>query len=109
MADPIPPALTAEEWAAAYARETDASLGFHPLHTELVQAADFGRYAQAAALANAALPDGDPRKLTHEDLEELRDLMQPGSDAALRHAETQAALGRITAKLAALLPPRGTR
>jgi len=50
------------------------------------------------ALANAALPDGDPRKITHADLAALWSVGYP------KHID-RAGLARLYGKLAAILPP----
>lgn len=56
------------------------------------------------ALANAALPDDDPRKITREDVAWLNDAAQHLD--RLRLVDDDAAdAQRLAAKLAALLPP----
>lgn len=66
-----------------------------------------GEIPKAIALANAALPDDDPRKITARDVGLLRDIAV-GLDAA---TDIPGAMGcgrtlvRIADKLAALLPP----
>lgn len=73
------------------------------------------------ALANAALPDGDPRKITREDVRRIYEAIADAKDQQYRHInfaandtnremwdmwETKARLlAEVTAKLAALLPP----
>lgn len=99
----IPPAVSDAEWVAAYEREPHASLGFHPVHLELVQAADFGRYHQAVAFANAALPDEHAGKLTWA----MVDLLTRRSGDSVFDAEV-GALRAIRDAIAALLPPRET-
>jgi hypothetical protein len=92
----IEPALTPEEWqalpdaAAAVAVMALPSLRRQPERMQIVM-----------ALANAALPDDDPRKITWEDVYALRnwDLLDEG--------KTQLYLKRLAAKLAAFLPPEG--
>lgn len=92
----IPPALAPEEWHDAVAHgfrhdvpALDASSAPELLHYSM-------------AMANALLPDGDPRKLTQADA------------AALWLAAHQlsgtiagATCAAVAAKLAALLPPAG--
>lgn len=106
MTNPIvPPALTDDEWAAAFAPEVGIRLGFNEVHTELVQAADFGRWHAAMALANAALEDGDPRKLARRHVLLLR------RQAAILRSEGEtdraAANEALADTLGALLPPEG--
>lgn len=103
MTDEIPPALTADEWA---------EIRTHPLPwgpSELIgEYASEGEYAKALALANAALPDGDLRKITREDVVKLRSIA--ADMRAERPADTWAddadVLEALAAKLAAILPPR---
>jgi|GEM_PF-6715996 len=104
MIDPsIQPALTDDEWIAAYEPEEMASLGFEAVHSELVVAADHGRWHQAMAFANAALPHGDSRKLTWDHVQWLRE------EAALDFHDGRVAQGRrkmaLAALIVALLPP----
>jgi hypothetical protein len=95
----LAPALSPEEWVAAYEPEYDATLGFHPLHTELVAAADHGHYHKAAALANAALPAGSPAQLTSETVSRLR-----GAAMMLRRVATAVQAGsQLDASVAELL------
>jgi hypothetical protein len=103
----ILPVLTPEEWAAAYIREPNASLGFHQLHTELVHAADVGNYAGAAALANAARGDDDAGKLRYEDVVALRRIMSSLTTYSAGADEDIPAAERLANKLAAMLPPEG--
>ena len=99
----VPPALTAEEWAASDERQEMASLGFEAVHSELVTAADHGRWHQALAYANAALPKADPRKLTGEQVAWLR------GEAVLDLGAGRAEAGRrklaLASVIAAILPP----
>lgn len=101
----IPPALTADQWA--YWLRDPSNLKYH-----LDSACDHVAYdihlsrPALAALANAALPDGDPRKITREDLAPIgvaRDWFAMSGDTEARDV-----LARLYAKLAALLPPEGT-
>jgi hypothetical protein len=111
----IPPALTAEEWARA-ARS---------IYGDIPQAADVYRDAilydgaarwdgpgaataahGLAALANAALPAGDPRKIAPEDVALLRLIAEASFELDGPRSETGARIAALAAKLAALLPPR---
>jgi hypothetical protein len=106
--EPIPPALTDEEWAAAFVPETDARLGFNDVHSELVQAADFGRWHAAMALANAALEDGDRRKLTRDHVKLLRaQATILRSEREVERAEANDALADVLEAI--LLPVPETR
>ena len=117
MTERIEPALSAEEWAAAYAPEGNASLGFEAVHSELVQAADNGRWHKAMALANAALPNADPRKLTARDVQllevageilgERERQVTPTADDLDELRSTIHDLAVLSTKLAALLGPEG--
>ncbi len=79
MEDSIAPALSAEEWAF----RSGITLGVH------------GSLPRMIALANAALPDDSPYKITRGDVDALR----------LESGPSEAFLFRLAAKLAALLPP----
>ena len=103
MSNELEPALSAEEWAditryGVVVSEIDVG----PFH--------FGTNSSdesLLALANAALPDESPYKITPEDSRFLEQI-------ALAHAEsgeywqtrTAARLRAIALKLAALLPPK---
>jgi hypothetical protein len=89
----IRPALTPEEWTIVeaekgYATEERADL--------------IGRSSGYARIAiyNATLPDGDPRKITRDDVRAL----DGWADYIDRH-DPPPALKALAAKLAALLPP----
>jgi hypothetical protein len=75
-------------------------------HAVAIPSAD--NFHRVAALALSALPVGDPRKLTWEDVEAARAMGDADMDAAdsmdtsPRHAPI---LWRLAAKIAALLPP----
>jgi hypothetical protein len=115
MSQHVEPALTSAEWAAAYAPEGDASLGFEAVQSELVEAADHGRWHKAVALANAALPPEDPRRITARDVqliemagEVLGDYARAVEPASEAREEIRASihdLAVVGTKLAALLPP----
>ena len=95
MTDRIEPALTPDQWARYWmeaeemVRDTDATVQDY-------LAREYPNPAREIALANAALPDDDPRKITRADVHELAYMAdQTDNDALLR----------IAAKLDALLPP----
>lgn len=77
MTDRIVPALTPEEWANA---DPTSLHGFDDggIYVNMGRTIDerdvSGRPAALLALANAALPDDDPRKITREWLNSLRSL-----------------------------------
>jgi hypothetical protein len=81
VTDPITPALTAEEWAAwkegRGAGETLFLVNVNSGPDDPVWGQSFSAHPPAAliALANAALPDDDPRKITREKLVALRDCL----------------------------------
>lgn len=93
----VRPALSAGEWA-----ELD-HYPASPSTLEDVQTLPLidDRH-RAVALANHALPDGDPRKITRADVDALRDDL---SDHPDDRARQEAVLRRIADKIAALLPP----
>jgi hypothetical protein len=127
----IPPALSADEWAAReVVRQTQAAefsfvqfdpdgwlaIGARRLERQEPDGLRVGGQSTIVpalmALANDALPDGDPRKLTRADVEALDIAVQYdeglcfehgsiGHDDAMRHARLHA----LAAKIAALLPP----
>jgi hypothetical protein len=109
----IPPALTAEEWAKTDIRRGDftAHIG-HWGDDELVVDDVTGENSvpvpadalpAVIALANAALPDGDPRKITRDDLLNLSADLDTA--AGERGSACEMASWPLYAKLAALLPP----
>ena len=87
---PIPPALTAEEWKR---------------RITISEACD--RYSEAAviALANAALPDDDSRKITWAMVEALRGCAGDFETSSKSHS-CYRNLHRIADVLASYLPPR---
>lgn len=111
----IPPALTPEEWAKV---QRDTLMPYDAF--DAISAFGMSRPSNAdsavalIALANAALPDRDPRKITRADVDALRQLagtvriptgdgmtfLTPGGGPPWATA--------LAAKLAALLPPEGT-
>lgn len=98
MTDPIEPALTPEEWK----NEGDPVVdGYIDWDTQIVdvrsRALDDKRFIPGLiALANAALPDDDPHKITREMVRLLRDT-----------AEEYDYLTPIADALASYLPPEG--
>ena len=97
----VPPALTADEWTHAKA---DGYRHDGPAHDEHTAP---GVLHYSMAMANALLPHGDPRKITHADVnaariaaEQLARLAEPGQEGPGSDG-----LLRVAAKLAALLPP----
>jgi hypothetical protein len=102
----IPPALTAEQWerwtrgeTIELARSRGARVTRHP--------ATYSSYVHPhadMALANAALPDGDPRKITHGRVQLLRDYAAFFRREGLEHPRL-AEMDAFADALAALLPP----
>jgi hypothetical protein len=96
----IEPALTAEEWqalpdaAAAVAVMALPSLRRQPERMQIVM-----------ALANAALPDGDPRKITRAHVRMLESLRAAINKQRKENFEGVALLDELIASLSALLPP----
>lgn len=112
----VPPALTPEEWAhrsgdigprvtrghaEVYVVRADGVVN----QSDLVSIAHRGvcavgtsEVAALMALANAALPDGDPRKLTRADVRLVEDVFGEAWDDI-------PAYRALAAKLASLLPP----
>lgn len=95
MADPIPLALDAAEWAHALDEEVREGLAY-----EVTYLWGRSRPAAAIALANAALPDDDPRKITREDVDNLRGILS--GDA---WAVAKADIKRLADTLESYLPP----
>ena len=118
MADEIPPALSAEEWAEARERvaECERSLSVPGPSDRLaalvrwlsqIRGAPMDPH-HVAAVANAALPDGDRRKLTLEDAAAVLFGAVALKQTFAEHAEGKqvaATLDRLFHKLAAILPP----
>jgi hypothetical protein len=80
----ITPALSAEDWREVLPNIIGSQAVPH----------------QTMAIANAALPDDDPRKITRADVDAI--------ETAMTHAigyQTRGAIKELRAKLAALLPP----
>jgi len=97
MTDKIAPALTPEQW------EQSATASFVSTLSS----------AALIALANAALPDGDPRKITWAMVDALLCVVQQDTDAQRWgpfDGEIEGAAGcqRLADALASYLPPRET-
>jgi hypothetical protein len=75
MSEKIDPALTAEEWAHAMDADVRDGLAY-----EVCYLWGRSRPAGAIAIANAALPDSDPRKITREKLRLVGRLMGAHED-----------------------------
>ena len=102
----IPPALTADQWHELSEPSEMAPPNAIPVYSELVHAADHGQWHRAVALANAALPDGDPRKLTPLHVQQLH--MEGVVDANFGDPERGAWKLSLAAAIASLLPPAWT-
>jgi hypothetical protein len=109
-ANRIEPVLTAEEWAEVKRLDCrahfQATTDLPPRLREMALASDQGR---AMAVANSQLPDDDPRKITHEDVEVVQQMADDTFDAAdsmdTSPNTTHFTLRRLAEKLRALLPP----
>lgn len=112
--EPIPPALTADEWGILprihwlHIENNDVQLDLD--HGELIlttpsdDTAVFGeRIPALIALANATLPDSDPRKITREKIAELRDAIEVVANATRDEASNLAFLDALSS----YLPPEG--
>lgn len=131
--DMIPPALAAEEWQATrfvlsteleesaqivdWDRDTAAleikgsTPGYEETNVQWDVHVRGANLPKLIALANAALPDGDSRKVTREDVDHLRYMGEREISADEvgemgAHAEYGHELIQLAAKLASLLPPR---
>ncbi len=111
-------ALTPEEWRAGehtsrYAHvwrdygpdRIDVTPGKHSPHVSSIDFPD--DLCALIALANAALPDDDPRKITRADVTALRHIDHSSfcPEDPCTHGCDHAKALRVAAKLAALLPP----
>jgi hypothetical protein len=98
----IEPALTAEEWVRAR-----AFLPFRdPRNVAELTHAPKGRLAAEIALANAALPDSDPRKFTREHVTLLHRIASMARDmSAIGDSWDARALDTLAGSLASYLPP----
>lgn len=121
MSEPITPALTAEEWritSAAVARDfaiTALKNEFKDEYGECMLAEPLSLPA-VIALANTALPDADPRKITWAMVDALRNLFESSDFLAYEepghradHEETKR-VGDLAYQcldaIASYLPPR---
>lgn len=95
MTDKIEPVLSAREWAGLGPN----GVGHPPIPSTLdgIQYLDADDLAKAVAIATAALPDSDPRKITQQDVAFLRTVAWDGDGWG--YAAT------VADKLAAFLPP----
>jgi hypothetical protein len=118
VTDRIAPALTAEEWARQYIVVGDRGtwvsgdgaewLGYDD--TERVVWKD--RIPAVIALANAALPDSDPRKITRAMVDAMREVARAAEaqhDQSHEFADYEAAQRwtRWADALSSYLPPEG--
>lgn len=98
MSDEIKPALTPEEWEDVRLRDGC---------TLLSVVSDIGAFPDLApaamAVANHALPNGHPLKITREDVDQVEEVCAMYDRERYQHM--WAVLERLSAKLAALLPP----
>jgi hypothetical protein len=118
MTDNIHPALTPEEWKEQYAVRPEGTamwpISFHreyrglhiPVTADVALTVEKPKTIIAImAAANASLPDDDPRKLTRDMVDDLR-------DAAAFYADNHRssmfrAVKRVADAIEAILPPRG--
>lgn len=105
----IPPALSAEQWKDALAVAivpNGVSPGCVALFQMYCDEYGYATYASSSdlpkfiALANAALPDDSPNKITRADVAFLNEIA-----GALYSGAWSGPAERLAAKLAALLPP----
>jgi hypothetical protein len=97
MTDRIEPVMTADDWAHALKvglREYDSAVADTPWHC-----------AYVIALNNAALPSTDPRKITRERIEHIRDMLGADSSWTGASDEDFARAQHILDALASYLPP----
>lgn len=110
----IEPALSAEEWARAMSPGRPVFVGTPNAISDAIGDRILDNYGHfeglsdgdapaLIALANAALPDDDPRKITHQMIDDIRESMD--YIEVERHIET---IGRIADALESYLPPRAT-
>lgn len=101
---PIPPALTPEEWAENGDPVVDGYIDWQTCIVDVnshYSGDGSKRFIPGLiALANAALPDDHPAKITRADVENLRALL--GGDA---WAVAKADIRRLADALASYLPP----
>jgi hypothetical protein len=119
MNEKMEPVLSAEEWARAKDEDalTDVPVGEHVvayvadgivrialLEKPGVATGALDQPARAIALLNDALPDSDPRKITREMVNDLRDVAI-GVQGACGSPEKDAQLLRYVDALESYLPP----
>ena len=107
----IRPALTERQWkeghylspgqAEFYLHEASLNVGGNKWDSDSTHDSP-DDLAALAAMALAALPDDDPRKITRADVRVLEQAVP-----AISFTGSQDHIARIAAKLAALLPPEG--
>lgn len=101
MSEKIEPALSAEEWATALEPDSRDALAY-----EVTYLWGRSRPAGAIAIANTALPDSDPRKITREMVDEVRRVASAinPSAADADGEESVRSLARIADALESYLP-----
>lgn len=119
MTNEIEPALTPEEWAKHSGGTAAVWMSAKLPRSDSEDAEirlDFAeRPIAVIALANAALPDDDPRKITREKLDAMREVFDSwisyqsdiaaSMDAAVSSHPAVQDVEELLAALAALLPP----
>jgi hypothetical protein len=124
----IEPALSAEEWANeeagvvaitrdGFTRDGLSRSGYQLTAESTVKIQvgdheDFGRteIPGLIALANAALPDSDPRKITREKIKALRagaESLEADYDCGGNHEALVTSVKELVAALESYLPPEG--
>lgn len=103
MTDKIEPALTPEEWRDALSEDMRDGLAYEVSYL-------WGRERPhaAIAIANAALPDSDPRKLAREMVRYLLEIArfcESVSEERTGEIEPETKLRDIAAALESYLPP----
>lgn len=111
MTDAIRPALTPEEWEE-YGNDPVYCLRYEAGNCEYDDGVPYR--VRCVALANHALPDGHPNKLTRADVQALRrsrvfeiDPSQVFDGAVSVDREGTERLRSLAARIEALLPPEG--
>lgn len=110
----IEPTLTAEEWAAGRVVWRDAEVEWRagesfdisyriPDEVPTAQPDDRSSVAQMIAVANAALPDSDPRKITRKTVVMLRESSEDDHAAYVNFGKLRA----LADALESYLPPEG--
>jgi hypothetical protein len=113
MGDDLKPALDAEGFADAVDGYVAFDVGILDVTASISPIATYAAFtAGVMALANAALPEGDPRKITWADVGALRFVASDSENLGWRDdpnpelGQTIFRARRLADKLAALLPPR---